>query len=405
MPAIRKPAKSATKAPQPKAKAKASPKPRTAQSTEPTFPARLARLRESMNAAEVGVLLVTNPLDVAYLTGFLGGDSYALITPSKFYILSDFRLQEELEHLHPSAKFFSQVIIRKGTMTACVAETLSSIGSMSSLKVGIQAEAVTLSERDALAAACKCKPTDFISTRSLIAKLRVCKDASEVELIRKAVAIQQAALKSILPNIKPGLTEAQVAADLEAEMKRRGSPRPAFESIVAAQANGSLPHYRPKPGVKLLKNQPLLIDFGAIFQGYHSDMTRTFTLGKWPEKVREIYQIVLEAHERAAAALAPGKPCKHIDSIARSYITDRGYGDKFGHGLGHGIGLQIHEDPRLSHMAGDGELLKPGMVVTIEPGIYLPGIGGVRIEDDYLITEKGAENLCSLPKSLSWSTL
>ena len=183
----------------------------------------------------------------------------------------------------------------------------------------------------------------------------------------------------------------------------RGASSPAFETIVGAQANGSLPHYRPH-AVKLKKNQPLLIDWGAVYQGYRGDMTRTFSLGKWPKELAEIYKIVLDAHTLSAAALRAGATTKAVDAIARNHITKHGYGDNFGHGLGHGLGLHTHEDPRLSHMAAE-TTLEAGMVVTIEPGIYIPGLGGVRIEDDYVVTEKGSENLCSLPKDIKWATL
>jgi Xaa-Pro aminopeptidase len=185
-------------------------------------------------------------------------------------------------------------------------------------------------------------------------------------------------------------------------MKCRGSPKPGFETIIAARANGSHPHYRPGPQ-KLGRNQGLLIDWGATYAGYHGDMTRVVCWGKWPKQLAEIYAIVLEAHEAAAAALRPGALTREIDKIARDIITGAGYGEQYGHGLGHGIGLDGHEEPRLSHMMA-GTPLEPGHMVTVEPGIYLPGVGGVRIEDDYLITARGSENLCSLPRSLKWAT-
>jgi Xaa-Pro aminopeptidase len=233
--------------------------------------------------------------------------------------------------------------------------------------------------------------------------MRRIKDDSEVALIRAAAKIQEQALLAVLPTLKPGQTELEVAAALEAEMKRRGSSAPGFETIVAADPNGSLPHYRPGR-TKLRQNRALLIDWGAIYQGYHSDMTRVFAFGKWPAKIAEIYQITLDAQEMAAAALKPGVSTQDIDAIARGHITKHGYGDCFGHGLGHGLGFNGHEDPRLSHMVS-GTVLEPGDVVTVEPGIYLPGIGGVRIEDDYVITQKGAKCLCTLPKDLDWATL
>jgi Xaa-Pro aminopeptidase len=185
-------------------------------------------------------------------------------------------------------------------------------------------------------------------------------------------------------------------------MKRRGSSHCWFDSIVGAKGNGSLPHYRP--GFETTaKGQPLLIDWGSTYQGYCGDMTRTFSLGTWSPKMREIYGIVKDAQELSAAALAPGRSTHEIDKVARDHIEKAGYGKEFNHGLGHGLGLS-KEPPYLNPLWPEMEL-KPGHVVTVEPGIYLPGIGGVRIEDLYVITETGARNFCSLPKTLEWSTL
>jgi Xaa-Pro aminopeptidase len=371
-------------------------KPATKAASGSPHPARIARLRECTRSLDLGHILITNPLDVGYLTGFLGGDSYLLVAPGKATIVSDFRYQEELGPL----KAFCEVYIRKGGMTQAVAEVVAGID-----RLGIQADYLTIAERDAIARSINDDAgSRLVSTVGVVAKMRAIKDDHEVELIRKAIKIQEAALKAVLPMIRAGQTEIEVAAQLEAEMKTRGSSQPGFQSIIAAKTNGSLPHYRPSPKVKIARNQPLLIDWGAIWLGYHGDMTRTFALGKWPAKVREIYEIVLDAQMMAADALAPGKSTRDIDAIARDHITRYGYGEAFGHGLGHGLGLNGHEDPRLTHMLPASEL-KVGQVVTVEPGIYLPGVGGVRIEDDYLITPDGAKNLCSLPKTLSWATL
>ncbi len=357
--------------------------------------ARIARLRSAVTARAEAWMLVTNPLDVAYLTGFLGGDSYLLVGPTSSTIISDFRYAEELAPIRPLATIF----IRKGAMAAAVAEVLSSLGVSRCI---IQPEVVTLNERDALTKAIG-EGRTLLPIPGLIAALRLIKDAAEIANIRRAVRIQEAALLAVLPTLRPGQSELEVAARIESEMKTRGSREPGFQTIVAARANGSLPHYRPSR-VTLAKNQPVLIDWGAVHLGYHGDMTRTFALGKWPTKVKEIYQIVLEAQLAAAAALAPGRSTKDIDAVARNIITRAGYGEAFGHGLGHGLGFNGHEEPRLTHMLGE-TTLQVGQVVTIEPGIYLPGVGGVRIEDDYVITESGSQNLCSLPKSLDWSTL
>ncbi|MBX3390645.1 MAG: aminopeptidase P family protein [Phycisphaeraceae bacterium] len=358
------------------------------------FGKRMKRLREAMGGLELSHLLVTNPLDVGYLTGFLGGDSYLILGPGRPVLVSDFRYQEEVSEFSE----LCEIVIRKRSMGEAIGELLA---GENVLRVGIQAEIMTVAERDQLAKRIGTKRV--AATLGLVMKMRAVKDQAEVALIRKAVKIQEDALKAVLPTLEPGLTELEVAARLEAEMKNRGSSKPSFETIVAARANGSMAHYRPG-STKLAANQPVLIDWGAIWQGYHSDMTRTFSLGKWPKQIAEVYQIVLEAHQRAAAAIAPGKSTSEIDKIARDFITDAGFGENFGHGLGHGIGLQTHEEPRLSHMLA-GTKLEVGHVCTVEPGIYLPGVGGVRLENDYVVQENGSQNLCSLPMTMDWATL
>lgn len=364
------------------------------------FASRLARLRERVERAGAGALLVTNPKDVGYLTGFLNGDSYLLVpgtgagARAKPTVISDFRFEEELEPV----KALAAVVIRTGPMLDAVARVIRESGLRGDA-VGVQCEHLTLALRNALV---EKLGWAVMETTGLVSGLRVIKDATEIELITKAVRIQEKALEDVLDHVRPGMTELEVAGRLEAAMKARGSSEPGFQSIVAAGAHGSLPHYRPGPS-KLIANKPVLIDWGAVYKGYHSDMTRVFALGRWPAKIREIYEIVLDAQQQSAAALAPGKSTAEIDGVARGMIERAGYGPQFGHGLGHGLGLDGHEEPRLTHMLAPSTLA-PGMVVTVEPGIYIPGVGGVRIEDDYVITESGAKRLNTLPKSLEWAS-
>lgn len=349
-------------------------------------------------------ILITDPRDVGYLTGFLGGDSYLLVPrdgDARPIIISDFRYQEELAHFEDIAR----IVIRKTTMLPCVAETLASEGVT---RCGIQGDHLTIGERDSLVeelgkAGATLTSDQLVTTRGLLLRMRSVKDEYEVSLIRAAVRIQQEALLAVLPTLAPGQTELQIAARLESEMKMRGSVEPAFVSIVAARANGSLPHSRPGT-TRTAANQPLLIDWGAMWEGYRSDMTRTFHFGKWSSKMREIYQIVLDAHVLSADALKAGRTTAEIDRIARDHISRNGYGEFFGHGLGHGIGINIHEEPRLTQQTAPVPL-EAGNVLTIEPGIYLPGVGGVRIENDYLVTDAGCRCLCTLPMNLEWATL
>ncbi len=380
---------------------------RTGNTPDAPHTQRLARLARTIGDLNLGFLLVTNPKDVGYLTGFLGGDSYLLAPApgarSKPILISDFRYKEELEEVHAVADVF----IRSKSMIEAVGEVLTAATTGNGgeqARIGIQAEQLTIAEKVAIGRKLgKGGAKRLTDTVNLVPKLRVIKDESEIALIRKAAKIQEAALLEVIPSIKVGQTESDIAADLEAEMKRRGSSEPGFQSIVAAGATSSLPHYRPQSR-KVAAGKPLLIDWGAVYKGYHSDMTRTFSMGKWPAKIAEIFKIVLEAQMISAAALAPGKMTTEIDAIARKHIAKAGYAEFFGHGLGHGLGLNGHEDPRLTNMLA-GVKLEVGMVVTIEPGIYLPGEGGVRIEDDYAITEHGAVNLCSMKKTLEWGTL
>jgi Xaa-Pro aminopeptidase len=358
---------------------------------------RLSRVRKALSKLGADALLVTNPTDVGYLTGFLGGDSYMLVPAgsgkkARPVVISDFRYEEELEHIADLADIH---IRRKGLLDA-TADVIADRRS-----IAVQAEHLTVAELAALERLLG--PDRLIRSEGVVAELRRTKDESEIALIKKAIRIQQDALSAVLPTITPGETEMAVAARLEAEMKLRGSTEPGFTTIVGSGPNGSLPHYRAGPA-KIAKNKPILIDWGAVYQGYHGDMTRVFVLGKWPPKIAEIYKIVLDAQMQAAAALAPGKTCHEIDAIARDHIRAAGYGDQFGHGLGHGMGMKGHEDPRLNPLFADA-VLEVGNVVTVEPGIYLPEIGGVRIEDDYVITPTGAKNLCSMPKDLEWATL
>lgn len=361
----------------------------------PNYADRIARLRARLAKDGFGAGLITNPLDVAYLTGFLGGDSYLLLTADAAAIISDRRYEEELEPF----RRLVDIHMRSGAMPAAVAEVFA--GHQIS-RCAVQADHLTIADcsaiSDALGDADRLAPV-----KGLLTAMRAIKDDAEIALIEHAIKIQQDALKAVLPTIKPGQTELAIAAAIEAEMKVRGSSEPGFKTIVAVGANGSLPHYRPQ-AVKARAKTPILIDWGAVYKGYHGDLTRVVCLGEWPKKIAEIFTIVLEAQETAAAGLKAGRTTREIDALARDVIARAGYGDFFGHGLGHGIGFNGHEDPRLSHMLPPEEL-KPGHVVTIEPGIYLPGVGGVRIEDDYLVTETGSRRLSSLPKSLKWGTL
>ena len=359
--------------------------------------ARHKRLRAVLKDRELDACYISNANDVRYLIGQPGEDCFVVMTAKSFHVFSDFRYEEELEPL----KSWATVVIRRRTLAE---EVATIVGDLKVARIAVQAEHMKVDERRTLAKAVGAKVLH--DTVGLLSALREIKDEEEIGLIRKAVKIQQEALQACLADLRPGeQTESQFAALLEYEMRRRGAESESFTSIVAAKANGSRPHYRPSPRVKITRNQPLLIDWGARVDGYCSDLTRTFAIGRFPKKVREIYEIVLEAQLAAIDAIRPGARLVDVDAAARDHIARAGYGDHFGHGLGHGIGLNVHEQPSLSWRADRKAELRPGMITTVEPGIYLPGIGGVRIEDDVLVTETGHTVLSSYPKTIDSAVL
>lgn len=349
--------------------------------------ARLNHLRRELRKQDLDGLLVNHPPDIQYLTGFGGEDSWALITPRQVVVISDRRFEEELQVHHR----YVRAVMRPGTLAEALEDAAENLKH-----IGVQAEHLTLAARKAIVSHLGARRLK--ETHGLLLEQRSVKDEQEVKLIRKAVKIQEQAFGQLLTELKPGMTEKQVCARLEYLMREGGADEASFKTIIGAGPNASIPHYRPG-SAKLKKGQAVLIDFGARFGGYCSDMTRVVALGKMPPKVREIYEICREAQLAGIAAIGPGVALRDVDAAARKVIDDAGYGRQFGHGLGHGIGLEIHESPRLSKIAQG--VLKPGHVVTVEPGIYLPGVGGVRLEDDVLVTETGRRNLCTLPTELN----
>jgi Xaa-Pro aminopeptidase len=353
--------------------------------------ARLKRLRAALKETKADALLVTNPQDVGYLTPFHGEDSVLIVFPRKVILISDFRFEEDVEPAQAVAK----VVMRRGPMTGAIADAIGADDVL-----GLQADHCTLAFRQTLAKLVGAKR--LTNTSGLVAKLRQIKDDDEIKRIKHAIKIQQQSLEALRPTLHPGLTERHIAAALEFEMKSRGASAASFEIIAASGPNSSKPHARPS-GVKTRRNAPLLIDWGAKAHGYCSDMTRVFTFGKWSRQMNEIYDIVQEAYHAGVEAVRPGATGREVDAAARRVIEDAGYGERFGHSLGHGLGIDVHESPRLAKSSQD--VLRPGMVVTVEPGIYLPGVGGVRLEDDILVTDTGARNLSSLTMDKGWFTL
>ncbi len=350
---------------------------------------RLRALRTAMRRRGLSALAVTDMKNVRYLTGFTGSAGACLVSTRSAVFITDFRYRAQ------AAKEAAPEYRR--------AEHSSLIEGLAREMRRIRADALAFEEdrltygafrrMRKLAKGVRLKPTS-----GLAAGLRLRKDAGEIQKLRRGAGINAEALGDAVNAIRPGRAESEIALDLEAAMRKWGASGPAFDTIVASGPRSALPH-----GVassrKVKKGDLVTIDFGAVVSGYHADTTRVFSLGKPSPKGEKIYHIVLEAQMAAVEAVRPGVSCGHVDKAARDVIKRRGYGDAFGHGTGHGLGLDIHEAPRLG--PGVKEELKPGMVVTVEPGIYLPGWGGVRIEDMVLVTERGRQVLTrSITKEL-----
>lgn len=346
---------------------------------------RLAAVRCEMDSRSVGGLLVQNRTDQYYLTGFTGEDGSVLLTPRQVTLLTDSRFDETADIEAPYAK----KVLRKRRGPA---ETAKVIHSRKLSSVGYDPRAMSVYEFTALKKelnGVKLKPINGFCDQ-----LRRIKSPGEIEVIRRAIRIAQEAFKTTLKFIKPGRSEAEVAAKLDYEMRRRGATGSAFGPIVASGPNASLPHH--EPGERKIKaNEGVLIDWGARVDWYISDLTRMVWVGKAPPRMRKVSAVVKAALAAGIEATQPGALGPKVDAAARNVITKAGFGKQFGHSLGHGIGLQVHESPRLAKTSVD--TLSPGMVVTVEPGIYLPGIGGVRLEEDVLVTENGHEVLSTLP--------
>lgn len=349
---------------------------------------RVEKLREAMRKDSIDGFLITSLYNLRYLTNFTGTTGLAVITLDKAFFVTDFRYTEQaaaqaqgFEIVKNSGPIFEEVA------TICQKEEINVLAFEESF--------VSFAEYSVL--------EDLIEESSLapvsgmIEALREVKDEEEIALIQQACHIADQGFEHILKMVRPGMTEIEVANQLDFFMRSLGATSVSFETIVASGLRSAMPH-----GVaseKVIEQGDLItLDFGCYYQGYVSDMTRTFAVGDPGDKLKEIYQIVLEAQEKVLAAAKPGMTGIELDAIARDHIASFGYGDAFGHSTGHGIGLEIHEGPNVSFRADKAFVV--GNVITDEPGIYLPGIGGVRIEDDLLITETGNKVLTHSPKEL-----
>lgn len=350
---------------------------------------RLERLRVSLAERGLDGIVIHKPENQAYVSGFTGGEGLLLITAARAILITDFRYTEQAAAEAPDF----DVMKPESTQHALVAKL---VGELQVKRLGFEGDHLKVDEHAAyLKAGAGC---EWVTATGLVEELRMIKDESELALMRRAAAIADEAFAQIMPLIKPGAVEHDLAVELEYRMKKLGAEGISFETIVASGVRSSLPHGRASD--KVIESGDLVtFDFGSLYKGYCSDMTRTVMVGEPTEKQREIYAIVLEAQKRGVAACRPGMTGKELDEVCRSYIRERGYAEYFGHGTGHGVGRFIHEGPKVN-VRGEKDVLKPGMIVTIEPGIYLPGWGGVRIEDMLLVTETGSESFSHSPKEL-----
>lgn len=348
---------------------------------------RIERVREEFSNLNIEGLLVTTAKNVRYLANFTGSAGIVLITKNESYFITDFRYTEQARE---QAKGFKVIIHQNGIYN----EVKEILEKENIQLLGIEADDMNVSTYSQLS---ELFEAVLVQTSAVVEKIRQIKDQSEIAAIQEACRITDQAFDHILTFIKPGVSEIEVANELERFVKTKGSSGMSFETIVASGVRSSMPH-----GVaseKLIEEGDLVtLDFGCYYQGYTSDMTRTIAVGEVDDKLKEIYQIVLEANEKVTAATKAGMTGKEVDAIARDYISEAGYGDNFGHSTGHGIGLDIHEGPGISFR--NEEALVVNEVITNEPGIYIEGLGGVRIEDDLIVNEDGVTVLNKSPKNL-----
>lgn len=354
--------------------------------------ARLKRLRESLAKDGTAAVLLTDPIDVGYFSGFTGEDSFLLVTVRSSVLITDGRFTEQAGDECSCATVFTRKKAQR------MGEAIAAVAKRRKLEhVAYVPASITVAIQKSLAKSLRSAKVRFTVAKAEPALLRQVKDEGEIAAISRAVRCAEEAWKITTAWMTPGMTEREVAAKLDYEMMRRGASGPAFETIVAAGPRSSLPHARPTDR-RIRRRDMVLFDWGALVDSYRSDLTRVVFIGTVPPRFSTVYALVLAAQQAGIAALGAGETGREVDAAARKVIDDGGYGERFVHSLGHGLGRMTHERPVLAATAK--AVLEAGIVVTVEPGIYLPGVGGVRIEDDCLVTATGCRVLSSLPKDL-----
>lgn len=338
-----------------------------------------------MKKEGIEAFLITNLKNLCYLSGFSATAGALLVTAKEQVLVTDFRyLQQAKEE---AGEF--ELIRMKDSLPEALARLLK---KMSIKRLCFEGDSVSFYQYQALNV--KLKGVEFIPVKGLVEEMRLVKDSSEIAYLQRAVEIADRAFARIINILKPGMEEKEVSAEIDYLIRQEGADKIAFDTIVASGSRSALPHARPFRK-KIAEGEFILIDMGAVYEGYHSDLTRTVVLGRIRAKQRRIYDTVLRAQSRAIKHIRPEVKVSSIDALARGVIQRAGYGKFFGHGLGHGLGMSIHEEPGLR--ANNHQLLRKGMVFTVEPAIYLPGWGGVRIEDVVMVTEDGCRILSQAP--------
>ena len=363
-------------------------------------------VRAACRRAGVDALIVTTRSNILYLTNFSGSAAIAVVTAERLHFITDFRYVTAVDSMQhsPDACPDLQLTVVEGAYDSTLATLLTSLGAA---RVGFEAAHVTVSRYNWLTAtlAPHAGAPELVPLEDVVERLRRRKDEYELSMLRESARLLSVVASGVFDEVRRGRTEREVAQAIDRRLIAAGFERPAFDTIVASGPNAALPHAHPGER-KLGENELVVLDFGGVYRSYCSDLTRTVCLGTASDRVREVYAAVLEAHDQAIRAVGPGRSRFAIDAAARDVLAGRGLGEAFGHGTGHGLGIDIHEDPKVTRRSGEAaaaeldDAVDVGMVFTIEPGAYLPGWGGVRIEDDVLVTEHGVDVLTNVTTDL-----
>jgi Xaa-Pro aminopeptidase len=360
---------------------------------DPPYHARRDVVREALGGLRIDALIVTHPPNLRYLCGFDGSLGGLLVTPTEWSLVVDGRYITTARDRAAASPGLGDLRVELASRS--IEEGMAAEWSRAKpAAVGVESAVMTLDRFARLQALI---PARFVTTDRVVEAARLIKDEGEIEVMRQAARMLSGAAIGALAAVRPGRSEIEVALDVEVEMRRAGFSRTAFETIVASGPHSALPHARP--GGRLLSpGDGVVLDFGGVYDGYCVDLTRTVQLEPASDSFRRIFDAVREAHAAAIAAIRPGVAASVVDAAARDALAARGLAEAFVHGTGHGLGLEVHEEPRVSRPGtARDEILRPGMIFTVEPGVYLPGVGGVRIEDDVLVTASGCEVLTAVP--------